>query len=219
MTRFAQFLADDRGAVTVDWTVLTASLVGLGLAVAAVVSAGVEDLSRDTDASLRQSATMVSRFDLNRLANGSFEDIEGMLAAGWGFYHADGSLPGWNNVEAFRAEIVRDGYLGVGATDGGYMLDLDASPGNMMIGQQVQGAIQGQTYTVSFDAADELGNNGVDVYWGGELVGSVDPGTSMGSYSFEVTGGSGDGTNVLMIGGTGPEDNRGAFIDNIDVSS
>lgn len=80
--------------MTVDWTVLTASLFGMGLAVTAVVSGGVEDLARDTDASLRQSATMLSRFDLNRLTNASFEDIEAMLAAGWGFFYADGSLPG-----------------------------------------------------------------------------------------------------------------------------
>lgn len=206
--------------MTVDWTVLTASLVGMGLAVTAVVSGGVEDLARDTDASLRQSATMLSRFDLNRLTNASFKDIEAMLAAGWGFFHADGTLPGWDNVAEFRAEIVHDGYGGVSATDGSFMLDLDASPGNMLIGQQVSGAIDGQTYTVTFDAADVVGNNGVAVYWGGELVGEVDPSSrTMESYSFEITGGGGDGSNMLMIGGTGPEDNVGAYIDNIEVSS
>ena len=42
-----RFLADETGAVTVDWTVITAALVGLGLAVAAVVSSGTEDLSTD----------------------------------------------------------------------------------------------------------------------------------------------------------------------------
>ena len=41
------FLADESGAVTVDWVVLTAGLVSLGLATMAVVSAGVEDLSGD----------------------------------------------------------------------------------------------------------------------------------------------------------------------------
>lgn len=43
----ALFLADDSGAVTVDWVVLTAGMVGVGLATMAVVSAGVEDLSGD----------------------------------------------------------------------------------------------------------------------------------------------------------------------------
>ncbi|PWJ19082.1 hypothetical protein [Jannaschia seohaensis] len=41
------FLADESGAITVDWVVLTAALVGLGLAVMAVVSGGAEDLSGD----------------------------------------------------------------------------------------------------------------------------------------------------------------------------
>ena len=40
-----RFLADESGAVTVDWVVLTAALVGLGLAVMSVVSGGIETLS------------------------------------------------------------------------------------------------------------------------------------------------------------------------------
>ncbi len=44
---FKSFLSDDSGAVTVDWVVLTAALVGLGLAVISVVSTGLEDLSGD----------------------------------------------------------------------------------------------------------------------------------------------------------------------------
>lgn len=219
-SRLRRFAAAETGAVTVDWTVLTGALVGLGLAVAAVVSGGVEDLSRDTDAQLRAPGTMLSRFDLNRIANASFEDIQGMLAAGWGFYNADGSLAGWDNVAMFRAEVVHSGYHGVTATDGGFFLDLDASPGNMMIGQQIAGAIAGQTYTVSFDAADPRLNNGVEIWFGGELVGTANPqGTAMQSYSFEIVGGAGDGSNVLLIGGTGPEDNVGAYIDNIAVTS
>ena len=41
------FAADESGAVTVDWVVLTAAIVGLGLAVMTVVSGGVETLSTD----------------------------------------------------------------------------------------------------------------------------------------------------------------------------
>ena len=46
------FLNSESGAVTVDWVVLTAALVGLGLAVMAVVSAGVQDLSGDIQTQL-----------------------------------------------------------------------------------------------------------------------------------------------------------------------
>jgi len=41
------FARDESGAVAVDWVVLSAGLVGLGIATMAVVSGGVEDLSRD----------------------------------------------------------------------------------------------------------------------------------------------------------------------------
>ena len=41
------FINDESGAVTVDWVVLTAALVGLGLAVMAVVSEGIGDLSNE----------------------------------------------------------------------------------------------------------------------------------------------------------------------------
>ncbi|MCR9069963.1 MAG: hypothetical protein NXH79_14075 [Rhodobacteraceae bacterium] len=44
---FHPFLTSESGAITVDWTVLTASLAGLGLAVGSVVSGGVQNLSND----------------------------------------------------------------------------------------------------------------------------------------------------------------------------
>lgn len=42
------FVRSEDGAVAVDWVVLTAALVGLGLAAIAVTSGGVENLSGDT---------------------------------------------------------------------------------------------------------------------------------------------------------------------------
>jgi Flp pilus assembly pilin Flp len=39
------FRADEDGAVTVDWVVLTAAIVGLGIAVLTTVSGGAEDLA------------------------------------------------------------------------------------------------------------------------------------------------------------------------------
>ena len=46
------FAQSESGAVTVDWVVLTAALVGLGLAVMSVVSSGVENLGTDIQNSL-----------------------------------------------------------------------------------------------------------------------------------------------------------------------
>ncbi len=41
------FRADEDGAVTVDWVVLTAAIVGLGIAVLASVSGGAQNLAGD----------------------------------------------------------------------------------------------------------------------------------------------------------------------------
>ena len=49
---YANFVVSESGAVTVDWVVLTASVVGLGLAVMSVVSGGMERLSEEIASSL-----------------------------------------------------------------------------------------------------------------------------------------------------------------------
>jgi hypothetical protein len=50
------FLMDQSGAVTVDWTVLTAAIVGLGLTAAAAVRTGTTALGSDVEASLSNAA-------------------------------------------------------------------------------------------------------------------------------------------------------------------
>ena len=42
---FKAFKNDESGAVTVDWVVLTAAIVGLGMVVMTTVGGGIEDLS------------------------------------------------------------------------------------------------------------------------------------------------------------------------------
>lgn len=46
------FKNDEAGAVTVDWVVLTAAIVGLGIAVIAAVSTGTNELGTDIRTSL-----------------------------------------------------------------------------------------------------------------------------------------------------------------------
>ncbi len=52
-TLLQTFLRSDQGAVTVDWTVLTGSMVGLGVAGISTISVGLSDLTSDIDRSLR----------------------------------------------------------------------------------------------------------------------------------------------------------------------
>jgi len=46
------FRADEDGAVTVDWVVLTAAIVGLGIAVLTSVRTGAADLAGDIGTNL-----------------------------------------------------------------------------------------------------------------------------------------------------------------------
>ena len=51
--KIRSYLADEDGAVTVDWVVLTAALVGLAIAVLAAVETGLADLSGDIASELQ----------------------------------------------------------------------------------------------------------------------------------------------------------------------
>ncbi|WP_147125690.1 Flp family type IVb pilin [Shimia ponticola] len=62
-----KFRKDEDGAVTVDWVVLTAAIVGLGIAILATVTDGVEDLASEID-------TELSAGDINAL---TFENYSG----------------------------------------------------------------------------------------------------------------------------------------------
>ncbi len=53
---FKNFFADESGAVTVDWVVLTAAIVGLGIAVMTTVSGGLQDLSGEIETQLTGQA-------------------------------------------------------------------------------------------------------------------------------------------------------------------
>ena len=45
MKLFTKFTNDESGAVTVDWVVLTAAIVGIAIAVITLISSGIEDAS------------------------------------------------------------------------------------------------------------------------------------------------------------------------------
>lgn len=53
------FRNDEDGAVTVDWVVLTAAIVGLGIAVLTQVSGGVKTLSENVSTQLETNGTNI----------------------------------------------------------------------------------------------------------------------------------------------------------------
>lgn len=159
----------------------------------------------------------------NLIQNGSFEDTTGLNAAGFGF-QGTGGVPGWTTDAGTVVDIHSDGRGGVNPTDGNNWLDLEASPGNFRIGQDVQGIADGQTYVLTFDAGDAMNtDNTFSVIWNGEVLelggaqvfNPVNGDTQ--TFAFTVTGGSGDGSNRLEFEGFGTEDNIGVSIDNVQL--
>ena len=52
-----KFRADESGAVTVDWVVLTAAIVGLGVVVINTVGTGITDVATDMAAEIRSTTS------------------------------------------------------------------------------------------------------------------------------------------------------------------
>jgi len=160
----------------------------------------------------------------NLIVNGSFEDTTGLTSTGYGFV-GNGAISGWTEANGRPIDVHDDGRGGLPATDGSNWLDLEGSPGNNKVGQDVAGVVDGKTYKLVFDAGDAKdavshgpNENLVNVYWGGELIATIDPAEGdFSTYEFEVVGGAGDGSNRLEFQGTGVEDNIGASIDNVQL--
>jgi Flp pilus assembly pilin Flp len=60
MTKFSAFLKDEAGAVTVDWVVLTAAVVGLGLLIFSWVRPAVSNLAEAINTELGNAQTTMS---------------------------------------------------------------------------------------------------------------------------------------------------------------
>ena len=56
IARFARFLSSEDGAVTVDWVVLAAAIVGLGVGVAGLVDSNVDTVLVETQSDLDAAA-------------------------------------------------------------------------------------------------------------------------------------------------------------------
>ena len=59
MKRFSVFAKDEDGAVTVDWVVLTAAIVGLGISTVAMMANGTVNVGDTVDGELTVIATRV----------------------------------------------------------------------------------------------------------------------------------------------------------------
>lgn len=60
MTKFSAFLKDETGAVTVDWVVLTAAVVTLGLVVFNYIAPAVSTLAQDIETEINNAGDAMS---------------------------------------------------------------------------------------------------------------------------------------------------------------
>ena len=176
-----------------------------------------------------KSSTSTVAIGTDLIVNGSFEDISqsGNYNGGsdWGYRNTDGQILGWNNVNVKRIEQHLDNYGGIVAKDGRMWIDLDGAgqTARNRIGQTITEAETGATYRFSFSLSDsDTGryDDGVTVLWNGEVIfNGLPPQTSASwtTLSFEVVGGSGNGTNRLEFIDTGVKDSWGAGVALDDV--
>ena len=58
MKLFTKFVNDESGAVTVDWVVLTAAIVGIAIAVITLISGGIENAANNINTELFQASSV-----------------------------------------------------------------------------------------------------------------------------------------------------------------
>lgn len=130
------FFADETGAVTVDWVVLTAAIVGLGMATMAVVSGGVENVSNDT---ARQLA-------LIEVGENPFASLQGFDLGG--FTHA---------IDDGLAENTYASYAGDGYTDEQVLTALTGYHDSLVGGSASYSDTDVDQYAGVYAAAQERG--------------------------------------------------------------
>jgi len=158
----------------------------------------------------------------NFIQNGSFEKFSGGDIA-TGSWRGMQQLEGWKLESGPQFEIVDAAHGKVGATDGEHWLDTDASPGGIAFSQKIEGLEAGDSYELNFDSRSRgaEGTGVLEVYWNGEKVGTTG-GTFADGWkqnSFELTSGSGDGTDTLRFVEVGRTDAIGTALDNVQLFS
>nr|WP_321446198.1 Ig-like domain-containing protein [uncultured Cohaesibacter sp.] len=181
---------------------------------------------------VNEAPTLTAEGSYNFLYNGSFEVFNGGThgggdGTGWfeGAY-----IDGWTQT---NIDIHEAGHNGLGATDGDYHVDL-AGQTNGSLSRDMQGMEDGDTYSLSMDlksrgtdgtgtgdATAAAGQSVVEIVWNGEVIATVDPSTDgLGwhTYTFDIVGGSGDGSNVITFNEVGSDNSFGTILDNFQIT-
>ena len=121
------FWNDESGAVTVDWTVLTAAIVGLGISAAAAVRTGTVNLGQDVETSLSgASVADLTWAFATELVSQDFSDgnFDGWSVARSQVFGAWGDMLGPFGTETQNNPLTYDVKLGAGMKDALVQFDL-----------------------------------------------------------------------------------------------
>ncbi|MEP3220262.1 MAG: hypothetical protein ABJO10_12020, partial [Lentilitoribacter sp.] len=150
----------------------------------------------------------------NLIQNGGFESFE-VADGSWNAFASDAS-GAWQTDTTME---VWDNLGGIASSEGEQHLELDSGSGATDGISQTISTTNGQVYDMSLDAMERSGTDGsdsVEIYWNGELVTTIDPGTSWETVDFKVVGTGGD--DVFEIREPSSENSgSGPLIDNITM--
>jgi Flp pilus assembly pilin Flp len=150
---FLKFLKDQSGAVTVDWVVMTAAVVGIGIATAAVVSDGMDSLSDDVSTQLTDQEISTS-FDVASLVT----EWSGNMASDYVAY-GQSLAPGNNGAVYAHATS-----MAASEAPSGYNFDnplYEAESGNVIYTSD-----DGQNYSIGGVVTPVSGYSGTANYFG-----------------------------------------------------
>ncbi len=132
----SDFWEEESGAVTVDWTVMTASIVGLGIATYGVVSGGIQNLSGDIDRNLERPFVQTSFLTPDDFSNGpgswvgvgtsfqpGFGDVLGPVQGnpdGRETFYQDFEIPGGALEVQFNFDLLSFDSIDGGPVDNGW---------------------------------------------------------------------------------------------------
>jgi len=210
MRNHRKFLVSETGATTIDFVVMTAGIVGLGMAVAASVTGGVNNGALSIRAALQTDGV-----EGGGLAPPGPGEPGFIYSSNWGVLASE--IEGWTFEGSDTIGFMNSEFAFSDRPDG-YALRLREGGNNITISQEMKRAVTGVPYTISLEARSlPLRGNGLQVRWGGEVVGEFN--TSAGdfpTYTFDVVGGSGAGGNMLSIAEIGDENlSHGTYVDNV----
>ncbi|MEL7149604.1 MAG: LamG-like jellyroll fold domain-containing protein, partial [Pseudomonadota bacterium] len=155
----------------------------------------------------------------NLVVNGSFEDIDGATIDS--VRAVMKTVEGWTDANGHAFEMHVDGYADNAATDGAYWLDMAENNAQMDISQTISAMREGDSYELTFDVGNYRSSmqGELEVYFGGELIATIDPSVEdqMDTFGFDLVGGSGDGSNTLRFVETGSSGNVGVALDNVRI--